>query len=157
MSTSPTPRLNLSAVAPDGYASMQAFAQTVETGARKAGIEPEILLLVKMRASQVNGCGYCLDMHSAAARRLGETEQRLYVLDAWRQVPFFTERERAALALTEAVTSLQEDHVPDQVFEAARAVYSDDEVGHLIMAATAINAWNRIAVSSRLTPSRRRG
>ncbi|MET8354149.1 MULTISPECIES: carboxymuconolactone decarboxylase family protein [unclassified Micromonospora] len=155
MSTSPTPRLNLSSIAPDGYASMRAFAQTVETSARKAGIEPEILLLVQMRASQVNGCAYCLDMHSAAARRLGETEQRLYVLDAWREAPFFTERERAALALTEAVTSLHEGHVPDEVFEAARAAFSDDEVGNLIMAATVINAWNRIAVSARLMPSRR--
>lgn len=155
MSTSPTPRLNLRSIAPDGYASMQAFAQTVETAARKAGIEPEILSLVQMRASQVNRCAYCLDMHSAAARRLGETEQRLYVLPAWRDAPFFTDRERAALALTEAVTSLHEGHVPDQVFEAAKAVFSDHEVGHLIMAATAINAWNRIAVSARLTPSRR--
>lgn len=157
MSTTPTPRLDLSAVAPDGYASMQAFAQTVETGARKAAVEPEILLLVKMRASQVNGCAYCLDMHSAEAQRLGEAEQRLYVLDAWREAPFFTQRERAALALTEAVTSLQEGHVPDDVFEGARAVFSDDEVGHLIMAATVINAWNRIAVSARLMPNRRSG
>jgi AhpD family alkylhydroperoxidase len=155
MSTTPTPRLNLSSIAPDAYRSMQAFAQMVETAARKAGIEPEILLLVQMRASQENGCAYCLDMHSATARRLGETEQRLYVLDAWRAAPFFTERERAALALTEAVTLLHEGHVPDQVFEAAGAVFSDDEVGHLIMAATVINAWNRIAVSARLMPSRR--
>jgi AhpD family alkylhydroperoxidase len=135
---------------------MRAFDQAVEAAARQAGVEPAILYLVKMRASQLNGCAFCLDLHSADARRHGETEQRLHVLPAWRETSLFTERERAALALTEAITALHEGHVPDAVYGDAVAVFTADQVGHLIMAAAAINSWNRIAISARLTPPKRR-
>lgn len=153
MTESQKPRLDLPAVAPDAYAAVRAFDQTVMTAARKAGIEPAILHLVKLRASQLNGCAFCLDMHSREARQEGESEQRIYVLHGWRDTPFFTERERAALALAEAVTFLHEGHVPDETYQTARAVFSEEEVAHLVLAATVINAWNRISIATRLMPA----
>ena len=102
-----------------------------------------------MRASQINGCAYCLDVHSKDARALGETEQRLYVLDAWEEAPFYSERERAALALTEAVTRITEGHVPDAVFERARAHFNEQELIALVFTLTTINAWNRLAITMR--------
>src|SRR5512135_921408 len=104
------------------------------------GLEESLLNLVRMRASQINGCAYCIDMHSKDARATGETEQRLYELDAWRETPFYTERERAALAWTEAVTSISVGHVPDEVFEAARAQFSDSELVDLTLAIAVINS-----------------
>lgn len=153
MTESRKPRLDLLAVAPDAYAAVHAFDQTVTAGARKAGIEPAILHLVKLRASQLNGCAFCLDMHSRQARQDGESEQRLYVLNAWRDAPFFTERERAALALAEAVTFLHEGHVSDETYQTASALFSEEEVAHLILATTVINAWNRLSIATRLKPS----
>jgi AhpD family alkylhydroperoxidase len=147
------PRLNLPAAASDAYTAMLEFSGTVATAADKAGIEPAILHLVKIRASQLNGCAFCLDMHSREARRDGESEQRLYVLDGWRETPLFTDRERAALALTEAVTWLHDGHVPDETYQAAGAVFSEEELAHLLMAAVVINAWNRLSISSRLMPA----
>lgn len=147
------PRLNLPAAAPDAYTAMRELSETVATAASGAGIEPAVLHLVKIRASQLNGCAFCLDMHSREARQDGESEQRLYVLDGWREAPFFTERERAALALTEAVTWLHDGHVPDSTYAAARGVFSEEELAHLVMAATVINAWNRLAISTRLMPA----
>ncbi|HYK10242.1 MAG TPA: carboxymuconolactone decarboxylase family protein [Gemmatimonadales bacterium] len=116
------------------------------------GLEHGLLRLVKLRASQVNGCAYCIDMHSKDARAAGETEQRLYLLDAWREAPFYTDRERAAFAWTEAVTKVTEGHVPDAVFEEVREQFNDKELADLTMAIAAINAWNRMAISFRALP-----
>lgn len=118
-----------------------------------SGLEHPLLELVKMRASQINGCAYCLDMHSKDARAAGETEQRLYLLNAWREAPhLYSERERAALAWTEAVTLLTEGHVPDGVYHEVRTRFSDAELGLLTLAVVAINGWNRINVAFR-TPA----
>ena len=108
-----------------------------------------MLELVKLRASQINGCAYCVDMHTKDARAHGETEQRLYAVAVWKEAPFFTPRERAALVWTEAVTLVSHDHVPDQVYETARREFSEKELIDLTMAVIAINGWNRLAVSFR--------
>jgi AhpD family alkylhydroperoxidase len=118
----------------------------------RCGLEPSLLDLVKMRASQVNGCAYCLDMHTKDARARGESEQRLYLLDAWRESPFYSERERAALAWTEAVTLVAESRVPDAVYAEVRRQFSDDELLALTMAVATINAWNRLNVALRTVP-----
>ena len=109
---------------------------------------------MKLRASQINGCANCLDMHTKDARARGESEQRLYLLDAWRESPFYSERERAALAWTEAVTLVAESRVPDAVYEEARRQFSDDELLALTMAVATINAWNRLNVALRTVPGR---
>ncbi|HVW10964.1 MAG TPA: carboxymuconolactone decarboxylase family protein [Bryobacteraceae bacterium] len=124
----------------------------VEHAVHKSGIEEKLLHLIKMRASQLNGCAFCLDMHSKDARLAGETEQRLYALNAWRETPFFTDRERAALEWTEAVTQISMDHAPDDVYERARQFFNEAEFGALTMAAVMINNWNRIAISFRAVP-----
>jgi AhpD family alkylhydroperoxidase len=111
--------------------------------------EPNLRELVRLRASQLNGCGYCIDMHSKDARALGETEQRLYALPAWRETPFFNDRERAALAFTEAVTLVAQDHVPVEEYEAVAAQFTPDEVAALLSLIVAINAWNALAVTTR--------
>ena len=130
----------------EGYQSIIGLSRVV----RRSGLEPDLLELVKMRASQINGCAYCLDMHSKDARAAGETEQRLYALSAWRETPFFTDRERSALALTEAVTLIAETHAPQQVIEEAAAVFSPDELSKLVYAIIEINAWNRLAITTGL-------
>jgi AhpD family alkylhydroperoxidase len=117
-----------------------------------SSIERPLIELVLMRASQLNGCAYCLDMHSKDARAAGETEQRLYVLQAWREAPFYSDRERAALAWCEAVTRLDAHGVSDEVFEMARAQFSEKELGDLNMAVILINAWNRIAIPFQSMP-----
>lgn len=116
------------------------------------GLEPLLLELVKMRASQLNGCAYCLDMHSKDARALGESEQRLYCLDAWRETPFYSERERAALLWTEELTLLSQTHARDAVFEEVRQHFSEEEMVNLTLAIIVINGWNRLAVGFRSTP-----
>jgi AhpD family alkylhydroperoxidase len=121
----------------------------LERYVRQSGLDHSLLHLLKMRASQINGCAYCIDMHSKDARALGETEQRLYALSAWRETPFFTERERAALAWTEALTLISEQGVPDSLFQAARDHFSEQELIELTLAVVAINGWNRISVSFR--------
>jgi AhpD family alkylhydroperoxidase len=113
---------------------------------RSSGLEPSLIELVQMRVSQLNGCAYCLDMHSKDGRAGGESEQRLYLLQAWREAPLFSDREGAALAWCEAVTRLGEHGVPDAVYEQARAQFSEKELGDLNMAVILINAWNRIAI-----------
>jgi AhpD family alkylhydroperoxidase len=115
-----------------------------------AGLEHSLLELVKIRASQLNGCAYCLDMHTKDARVLGETEQRIYALSAWHEAPFYTDRERAALEWTEAVTRVGETHVPDGVFEHTRQHFSEEELVALTFAVVVINSWNRLAVSFRV-------
>jgi AhpD family alkylhydroperoxidase len=118
----------------------------------QSGLEPSLLELVKLRASQINGCAYCLDMHSKDARAHGETEQRLYALSAWRETPFYAERERAALAWTEAVTLIADGHVPDAVYDEVREHFTDQELVNLTLAVVAINGWNRLAISFRAVP-----
>ncbi len=117
-----------------------------------AGVERTLLELVKLRASQLNGCAFCLNMHSVDARKLGERQERLDLLAAWREAPCFTERERAALAWTDALTLLAHDHVPDSVYATAKASFSDEELVNLTAAVVAINGWNRIAVAFRFVP-----
>jgi len=117
-----------------------------------SGLEPSLLDLVRLRASQINGCAYCIDMHSKDLRARGETEQRLYELNAWRETPFYSDRERAALEWTEAVTLVSQDHLPDEVFERVRQYFSDPELVSLTMAIVAINGWNRLAISFRAIP-----
>ena len=122
----------------------------VERYVRQSGLEPALLELVKLRASQINGCAYCVDMHTKEARAHGETEQRLYAVVVWREAPFFTARERAALAWTEAVTLVSQGHVPDEVYQLAREQFGEKELVDLTMALVSINAWNRLAVSFRI-------
>jgi AhpD family alkylhydroperoxidase len=116
------------------------------------GLDHKFLHLLKLRASQINGCAYCIDMHSIDARASGETEQRLYALDAWRETPFYTERERAALAWVEAVTLVSQTHVPDQAFEEVRQHFTEQEIVDLTYLIATINAWNRLAISLRAVP-----
>jgi AhpD family alkylhydroperoxidase len=117
-----------------------------------SGLEPSLVELIKLRASLINGCAYCIDMHTKDTRAEGETEQRLYVVSAWRETPFFTDRERAALEWTEAVTLVSQDHVPDSVYERARQHFTEKELVDLTMAIIAINGWNRLAISFRTVP-----
>jgi AhpD family alkylhydroperoxidase len=141
-------RLDIQRVAPGAVHAMLALEGYV----RKSRLEPSLLELIKMRASQINGCAYCLDMHSKDARDQGETEQRLYALNAWRETPFFTDRERAALAWTEAVTEVSKNHVPDSVYDEVRERFTDEELVNLTLAITTINSWNRLAISFRAVP-----
>ena len=124
----------------------------LERQVRQAGFDHKLLNLVRMRASQINGCAYCLDMHSKDARALGETEQRLYGLAAWRETPYYSARERAALEWTEALTLVSETHVPDDVYERVREQFSEDELVHLSLAIVSINGWNRLNIAARTVP-----
>jgi AhpD family alkylhydroperoxidase len=142
------PRLDFYKAAPDTIKALLALENQV----RASGLEPSLFELVKIRASQINGCAFCINMHTQDARKQGETEQRIYLLDAWREAPAYTDRERAALAWTEAVTLVSETHVPDDVYEQVRAQFSDAELVNLTMLVGAINAWNRIAISFRAIP-----
>jgi len=141
-------RLDLMRLNPGVIQSMLGLERQI----RKAGLDHQLLDLVRMRASQINGCAYCLDMHSKDARAKGETEQRLYGLDAWRETPYYSERERAALEWTEAVTLVAQTHVPDDVYERVREQFSEDELVHLTLAIVAINGWNRLNVAARTVP-----
>jgi AhpD family alkylhydroperoxidase len=131
--------------APEGARAMYQLEQYV----KNCGLEHSLLELVKMRASQLNGCAYCLDMHSKDARAAGESEQRLYLLSAWREAPFYSERERAALEWTEALTLIANNHVPDEVYERVRPHFTEKELADLSLAICTINSWNRLAISSR--------
>jgi AhpD family alkylhydroperoxidase len=130
------------------FRAMMGLAAPIKT----SGLEASLIHLVHMRASQLNGCGYCLDMHAKDARAAGETEQRLYVLPAWREAPFYSERERAALAWTEAVTTLTDGHVPDEVYSQAAAAFTEIELVALTLAVVQINGWNRINVAFNVLP-----
>ncbi len=141
-------RLSYSKAAPEGIEILQ----KLESYIKKAGLEPDLVELVKLRASQINGCAYCIDMHTKDARSQGESEQRLYGVSAWRESPFYSERERTALAWTEAVTQVGKDHVPDEVYEQAREHFTEKELVDLTLAVIAINSWNRLAISFR-TPA----
>ena len=121
----------------------------VESYIHHCGLEPALLELVRLRASQINGCAYCIDMHTKDARAAGETEQRLYVLSAWHEAPFYTDRERAALAWTEALTLISETEIDDELYDSIRLHFSENELVDLTLAITAINSWNRFAISFR--------
>jgi AhpD family alkylhydroperoxidase len=139
------PRVEIQKVAPEAYRAML----EVSGYARRAGMDATLLELVKVRASQINGCAYCIDMHTKDARANGESEQRLYVLSAWREAPFYNERERAALEWTEALTRIAESHAPDSLYEEVRKHFSEAEIVTLSMAIVAINGWNRLMIAFR--------
>jgi AhpD family alkylhydroperoxidase len=141
-------RINYAKLAPGVYDAMDALDKYLAS----CGIEESLLHLVRLRVSQINGCAYCLDMHWKDLRGLGETEQRLYSLDAWRECPYYTERERAALAWAEEVTLVAEGHVPDAVYEEARRHLGERELADLTLAVAAINSWNRLSIAARLVP-----
>ncbi|HKV04413.1 MAG TPA: carboxymuconolactone decarboxylase family protein [Candidatus Acidoferrales bacterium] len=141
-------RLNPYKASPKGYQAMSALESFVDS----CGLERPLLELVKMRASQINGCAYCLDMHSKDARALGETEQRLHVLSAWREAPFYTDRERVALEWTEAITLIAGNHVSDDVYERVAKQFSPEELANLTLAIAAINSWNRLSIPFRIAP-----
>jgi AhpD family alkylhydroperoxidase len=141
-------RIEIGKVAPHAYRAMAGLQSYVTN----SGLEPALLELVKTRASQINGCAYCIDMHTKDARSLGESEQRLYALAAWRETPFFSDRERAALAWAEALTLISESHAPDDVYQEARQQFSEQEIVDLSMAIVAINGWNRLAIGFRAVP-----
>jgi len=143
-----TSRIEYSKIAPAALGAVSGLEQYV----RSSGLEPGLVELVKLRASYLNGCAYCVDMHTRDARAAGESEQRLYAVPVWRETPFFTPRERAALAWTESVTELGLTGVPDAAFHEARAEFSESELVDLTLAVIAINAWNRLAVSFRAEP-----
>lgn len=142
------PRLNYSKLEP---AALRAMLE-LETYVAESGLGLPLRELVKIRASQINGCAYCIDMHTKDARAEGETEQRIYALNAWRETPFFTERERAALEWTEALTLISEVEVSDDLYETTRAYFSESELIALTMAVVAINGWNRLAISFGTVP-----
>jgi AhpD family alkylhydroperoxidase len=141
-------RIDIQKVAPQAYRAMAGL----ESYVRNSGLEPALLELVKLRAPQINGCAYCIDMHTKDARANGESEQRLYALTAWRETPFFTDRERAALAWTEAITLIGENHAPDDVYEEVRQRFSEQELVSLTMSIVTINGWNRLAIGFRAVP-----
>ena len=137
------PRIDMNRHLGSGMArAMLALSSEVE-----ASLERRLIELVKIRASQINGCAYCIDMHTKEARLAGETEQRIYALSAWRETPFFNERERAALEWTEAVTRIADTHVPDEIHERVASHFNEDELVALTFAVIVINSWNRLAVS----------
>jgi AhpD family alkylhydroperoxidase len=146
------PRIDARRHAQEAQKAMYALEQYIAG----CGLEHSLIHLMKMRASQINGCAYCIDMHAKDARALGETEQRLYELDAWRETPFYNDRERAALSWTEAVTLVSQTHVPDSGYDEVRKHFSEKEIVDLTFVVTTINAWNRLAVALRAVPGRYR-
>ncbi len=142
------PRLEYRKVAPGVVGAILGLGKYV----RSSGLDPSLVNLVDIRASQINGCAWCLDMHTKDARAAGESEQRVYALSAWRETPFYTVRERAALAWTEAVTLVSEGNVPDEVYEEARKNFTEKELVDLTMAVIAINCWNRLNVAFKTVP-----
>jgi AhpD family alkylhydroperoxidase len=140
-----TPRLNPFAAAPAPMQSWLEFGKDI----LQSGLEHSLMELVKIRASQINGCAFCLHMHTREARARGETEERLYLLDAWRESPLYSERERAALAWTEALTLVSETHAPDHVYQALQAQFTEEEQVKLTLLIVAINGWNRVQVGFR--------
>jgi AhpD family alkylhydroperoxidase len=135
-------KLDYSKVLPEGMRVMNAL----DRYSQNCGLEPSLLDLIKLRASQINGCAYCVDMHSKDARTGGETEQRLYNLSIWRETPYYTDRERVALAFTEAVTLIADGRVSDEIYEQAQQQFSDEELVKLMIAIVTINAWNRFTI-----------
>lgn len=143
------PRIDVARVGQDAYKAMLALQSYVN----KTSLEPSLRELVEIRASQINGCAYCLHMHIRDARKAGESQERLDLLSTWREAPLFTDRERAALAWTEAVTLVADTHVPDDVYESARSEFSEQELVELTTALVAINGWNRLLIAFRVPPA----
>src|SRR5919205_3415515 len=143
-------RMALKEASPGAYEAMLGLERYLTA----TGLDNKLRELVKIRASQINGCAFCIDLHTKDARTMGESEQRIYALNAWQETPFFTPEERAALALTEAITLVAETGVPDEVYEEARRLFGEERLAELIMAVVAINAWNRIAISTRMAPKK---
>jgi AhpD family alkylhydroperoxidase len=143
-----TTRIDYGTAAPGVYQAMDAL----DTYLHSCAIEKRLLFLVQLRVSQINGCAYCLDMHWKDLRALGETEQRLYSLDAWRECPCYSDRERAALAWAESVTRVADGHVSDEVYREVREAFTEKELADLTLAVAAINAWNRLSIAARLRP-----
>lgn len=141
-------RIHFAKVSPGAYHAMLGLEKYLH----ECGLEEKLIHLIKLRASQINGCAYCLDMHWKDLRAIGEPEQRLYSLDAWEECPYYSERERAALAWTEAVTLVGEGHVPDAVYERVRGHFTERELADLTLAVATINAWNRLSIAGRTTP-----
>jgi AhpD family alkylhydroperoxidase len=141
-------RFNFFSVAPEAYKALRGLEEYLHV----CGLEETLLHLVKLRASQINGCAFCLDMHWKDLRALGEGEQRLYSLDAWRECPWYSARERAALAWTEALTLVTDGHVPDAIYAEVRPHFTEKELSDLTLAVVTINSWNRICVASRTPP-----
>ena len=142
------PRFDIGKVSPGAYQAMLGLEKYLH----QCGLEESLLHLIKLRTSQINGCAYCLDMHWKDLRAIGESEQRLYSLDAWEESPYYTDRERAALAWTEAVTRVADTHVPDSVYEKVRKHFSEKELADLTLAVATINSWNRLSIASRTVP-----
>lgn len=142
------PRIDYGQASPKGLAAMLGMEHHVHA----SGLDPTLIELVKLRASLINGCAYCVDMHTKVARSFGETEQRLYAVSVWRETPFFSDRERAALAWTEAVTLVNVDQVPDEVYELARQQFGEQELVDLTLTIVTINGWNRLAIAFRTVP-----
>jgi len=141
-------RIHYTKVSPGAYHAMLGLEKYLH----ECGLEQPLIHLIKLRASQINGCAYCLDMHWKDLRSIGEDEQRMYSLDAWQESPYYTERERAALAWTEAVTRVAETHVPDDVYEQVRRQFNEKELADLTIAVATVNAWNRLAIAARTAP-----
>lgn len=144
-----TPRLNPYEAAPEGMNALRA----VETYLHHSTLGPQLIELVKMRASQINGCAYCLDIHSKVLRRGGESERRIYLLNVWQESPLYSQRERAALAWTEALTRIAETHAPDEIYDEVRRQFDDKELVDLTILIGMINLWNRVAISLRAVPA----
>jgi len=140
--------MNFFQAAPESIKALTA----VETQIQSSGLEQSLIELVRTRASQINGCAFCINMHTQDARKHGETEQRLYLLNAWREAPLYTDRERAALAWTEAVTLITETHAPDNTYEELRRHFSEAEAANLTVLIGTINAWNRLSIAFRAVP-----
>lgn len=141
-------RIEYAKVVPEAITAMLGLEHQI----RKSGLDESLLDLVRLRASQINGCAYCIDMHTKDARARGESEQRLYELDAWRETPFYSEREQAALAWTEAVTLISNGHAPDETYEEVHKHFSEAEMVNLTLAIVAINGWNRLGIAFRSVP-----
>ena len=142
------PRINYLKVAPGAFEAMFGFSKYLQ----KCGLEESLIDLICLRASQINGCAYCIDMHWKDLRADGEEEQRLYGLDAWEESPYYSDRERAALAWTDSVTNIREGHVPDKLYEQVRKFFTEKELADLTLAITAINSWNRLNIAARTVP-----
>jgi AhpD family alkylhydroperoxidase len=141
-------RIHYTRVSPGAYHAMLGLEKYLH----ECGLEEGLVHLIKLRASQINGCAFCLDMHWKDLRAIGETEQRLYSLDAWEECPYYTDRERAALAWTDSVTCIAETHAPDDVYERVRKHLTEKELADITIAVATINAWNRLAIAGRTTP-----
>jgi AhpD family alkylhydroperoxidase len=142
-------RIDFYKASPDAIKAMMGLEQRIT----KSGLDKSLVDLVRLRASQINGCAYCMDMHTADARKAGENDRRLATISAWRETNFFTDRERAALEWTESLTLIADNHVPDSVWESVRPHFSDEELADLTLLVIAINGWNRFAISFRKLPA----